>query len=45
MDHEKTIKNGGLWHLSGGTELYNRFLDRANTLNDIMHGVSDGSVR
>ena len=45
MNNEKTIENDGLWHLSGGTELYNRLLDRAITLNDIIHGVSDGSVR
>ena len=40
-----TIDNEGLWYLSGDAEPYAALLDRANSTEDTIHGVSDGSVR
>ena len=38
-----TIDNEGLWYLSGDAEPYAALLDRANSTEDTIHGVSDRS--
>merc|ERR1711966_223625 len=38
-------ENEGLWHLSWYSEPYYEIMDRANSPDEIIHGVSDGSVR
>ena len=42
LTQTNTWDNEGLWYLSGDTDSYNLLMDRSNSPDETLHGVSDG---